>query len=116
MTGAWLLAAAVFFTWGAVGLTVSAVILQAYLTRVARFGFTMIALTSFGIAASAIVFAAGFVSEDSRDQLRVVYGACIAIGIICVALSSMIETALMRKQCELMERIERGDKWLNNSE
>jgi hypothetical protein len=116
MTGAWLLAAAVFFTWGAVGLTVSAVILQAYLTRVARFGFTMIALTSLGIAASAIVFAAGFVDEDSRNQLRVVFGGCIAIGIICVALSSMVETSLMRKQAELMEQIERGDEWLNHLE
>jgi MFS family permease len=116
VTGAWLLAAAVFFTWGAVGFTVSVVILQAYLTHLARFGFTMIALTSFGIAVSAVVFAAGFVSEDSRNQLRVVYGACIAVGIICVALSSMVETSLMRKQCELMEQMERGDEWLNNLE
>jgi uncharacterized membrane protein YidH (DUF202 family) len=116
VTGAWLLAAAVFFTWGAVGFTVSAAILQAYLTHLARFGFTMIALTSFGIAVTAIVFAAGFVDEDNRNQLRVVYGACIAVGIICVALSSIVETSLMRKQAELMEQMERGDAWLNNLE
>lgn len=116
MTGAWLLAAVVFITWGAVGFTVSAAILQAYLTHLARFGFTMIALTSFAIGATAVVFAAGFVAEDSRSQLRVVYGACIAVGIICVALSSLVETSLMRKQAELMEQIERGDEWLNNLE
>ena len=116
MTGAWLLAAAVFVTWAAVGFTVSAVILQAYLTHLARFGFTMIALTSFGIAITAMIFAAGFVAEDSRAQLRVAFSGLLAVGIICVAVSSMIETALMRKQCELMERIERGDKWLNNLE
>lgn len=116
MTGAWLLAAAVFITWGAVGLIVSVVILQAYLTRFARFGFTMIALTSFGIAITAMFFAAGFVAEDSRAELRVAFSGLLAVGIICVAVSSMVDTSLMRKQCELMERIERGDEWLNNSE
>ena len=74
------------------------------------------ALTSFGLAITAMFFAAGFVAEDSRAQLRVAFSGLLAVGIICIAVSSIVETSLMRKQCELMERIERGDEWLNNSE
>ena len=116
MNGLWLAAGLIFVVWGGVGLLVCSVVLHAYLTRLARFGFTMIALASWGIAIGAVLFAHGFVAESYELSVSVAFAVCIAFGICCVALSASLETLLMKKQAELMEQIERGDAWLNSLE
>lgn len=98
----------IFVVWGFVGLLLSMVSVQAFLTGLARFGFIMIALASWGIAIGSVLYNYGYFSNGQGVQSVFAFAFCIAVGISAVGLSAWVETQRMKKQCEIIERIERG--------